>query len=341
MSWRFVTPEPSRPVQPGGRPSFSIAIAAYQAAGTITAAVESALAQTYPPVEVVVCDDGSTDGLEEALGPLRERIVFLRREHGGEAAAKNAAAGASTAEFVAFLDADDLYYPRRLEALAELAAERPDLDVLTTNADLEIDGEVVGTYYPDVAEFPVSDQALAIVESDSAIFGAAAVRRTVFESAGGLNEELRSGDDWELWMRLTLGGAAVGLVDEPLYRYRVHESGTSADQLGGARDAVQLFQGVLALTEPGSKERAAMESALAGHRRNAALTEAEHALRTGASDRRRRSLAIASGSGFPPRTRLKALLAAVFPGTSARLLDQRERRTGLSRLRKPMPSQRR
>jgi glycosyltransferase involved in cell wall biosynthesis len=321
--------------------SFSIAIAAYQAAGTVAEAVESALAQTLPPVDVVVCDDGSTDDLEGALGPLRGRIVLLRQENRGQAAAKNAAARATTGEFVAFLDADDFYYPRRLEALAELAAEQPDLDVLTTNADLEIDGAVTGRYYPDVAEFPQGDQALAIIASDSAIFGASAVKRSAFEAAGGLNEAMRSGDDWELWIRLALAGSRFGLVDEPLYRYRVHERGKSTDQLRGARDAVQMFEGLLHLAEPGSSEQLAIEQALEAHLRNAALTEAEHALRTGTPDRRSRSLAIAFGSGFGMSTRLKALVAAAFPGQSARLLEGRERRTGRSRLRKPMPSPRR
>lgn len=323
------------------RPSFSIAIAAYQAAATISESVESALAQTLPPVDVVVCDDGSTDDLVGALGPLRDRIVLLRQENRGEAAAKNAAARATTGELIAFLDADDFYYPQRLEALAGLASARPDLDVLTTNADLEIDGAVAGRYYPDVAEFPVDDQALSIIDSDSAVFAAAAVRRSAYESAGGLNEGLRSGADWELWIRLALAGSRFGLVDEPLYRYRVHEHGTSTDQLLGARDAVQMFEGLLRLSEPGSREQAAIERALEAHLRNAALTEAEHALRTGARDRRERSLAIAFGSGFGAPTRLKALLAAALPGPSARLLERRERRTGRSRLRKPMPSPRR
>jgi len=322
------------------RPSFSIAIAAYEAAATIAEAVESALAQTLPAVDVVVCDDGSTDDLAAALGPLRERIVLLRQENRGEAAAKNAAARATTGAFVAFLDADDFYYPQRLEAFAELASTQPDLDVLTTNADLEIDDVVTGQYYPDVAEFPVHDQALAIIGSDSAIFGAAAVRRSTFEGAGGLNEGLRSGDDWELWIRLALEGSRFGLVDEPLYRYRIHERGTSADQLRGARDAVEMFEGLLGLAEPGSPEQIAIEQALEAHLRNAALTEAEHALRIGAPDRRGRSLAIAFGSGFGAPTRAKALLAAAFPGPSARLLERRERRSGRSRLRKPMPSSR-
>jgi glycosyltransferase involved in cell wall biosynthesis len=322
-------------------PTFSIAVAAYQAAGTIGAALESAFAQTLPPHEVVVCDDGSTDALEDAVSPFRDRIAFLRREHRGAPAAKNAAAAAATADFVAFLDADDLYYPRRLEALAELAGARPKLDVLTTNADLEIDGELAGRYYPDVARFPADDQALGIIASDSAIFSAAAVRRSVFEAAGGLNEDLRSSDDWELWLRLVLTGSAVGLVDEPLYLYRMHEHGASSEQLRGSRDAVRAIERVLEVTDPGPREREALGRRLVELQRTAELIETEHALRSGDPGRRRRSLAVATAPGFPARTRLKSLFAAAFPGAAARLLDRRERRSGMSRLRKPMPASRR
>jgi glycosyltransferase involved in cell wall biosynthesis len=338
VSRPFVAPAPHGPLEPRGRPTFSIAIAAYQAAGTISAALESALAQTLQPLEIAVCDDGSTDGLDAVLRPYSSRIVLVRHERNrGLAAAKNSAASATSAEFVAFLDADDLYYPERLEALGELAAVRPDLDVLTTNADLEIDGEPAGSYYPEIARFPASDQALGIIASDSAIFGGAAVRRAAFESAGGLDEGVRSSDDWSLWLRLSLSGSLFGLVDEPLYLYRVHERGASADQVGGFRDSVRVLERALETSAPAPRERAALQAALAQHRRMSALVEAEHALRSRDPDRRRRSLEVATGTGFSLRTRGKSLFAAAFPRTAARLLELRERRTGVSKLRKPMP----
>ena len=318
-------------------PTFSVAIAAYQAAGTVGQAVASALAQTLPPVDVAVCDDGSTDEIDAALAPYRGRIVLVRQENRGEAAAKNAAARATSGEFVAFLDADDLYYPERLAALGELAASRPDLDVLTTNADLEVDGRVVGRYYPDIATFPAERQAEGVIASDSAIFGAVAIRRSVFEAAGGLRESLRSSDDWELWLRLALGGTRFGLVDTPLYRYRLHTRGTSADQVRGLDDCVRALEHVLEETDPSPPELAALQRSLAYHRRAATLTRAEAALRSRSPDARARSRAIAASAGFPAGTRLKAGFAAAFPAAARSLLERRERATGRSRLRKPMP----
>ena len=92
----IIAPPPVEPVAVAPAPSFSVIIAAYQAAATIAEAIESALAQTAPPHEIVVCDDGSTDGIERTLEPYRDRIVFLRQPNGGEGAAKNSAARAAT-----------------------------------------------------------------------------------------------------------------------------------------------------------------------------------------------------------------------------------------------------
>jgi len=99
-----LAPLPAGSVTPRQRPTFSVAIAAYQAAETLGAAVESALSQTLPPLDVVVCDDGSTDDFAGAIAPFRDRVVLLRQENRGEAAAKNAAAAAASGEFVAFLE---------------------------------------------------------------------------------------------------------------------------------------------------------------------------------------------------------------------------------------------
>ena len=145
-------------------------------------------------------------------------------------------------------------------------------------------------YYPLVATFPDDDQSVRVVANDSAVFGAAAVRRSTFLDAGGLNERLRSADDWNLWMRLVLSGSRIGLVDEPLYRYRLHEGGTSADQVRGWRDCVEALEDVLAVARPRGEERAAVLASLERHRSMAALTEAEAALRAGTPDRRSRSL---------------------------------------------------
>src|SRR2546427_5927765 len=141
---RFVAPPLERPIAPGPLPTFSVIIAAYQAADTIGDAVQSALAQTAPAHEVIVCDDGSTDDLTGALASYRDRIMLLRKENGGAPSARNVALRAASGEFVAQLDSDDAFFPTRLDALGELARQRRDLDILATDAYCEVAGHVVG-----------------------------------------------------------------------------------------------------------------------------------------------------------------------------------------------------
>lgn len=169
---RIVAPEPALPVERGPFPTFSVIIAAYEASKFIGAAVESALSQTRPPHEVVVCDDGSTDDLAGALRPYVDRIRLLRQENRGEGAAKNAAARAATGDFVVVLDADDRFFPERLEALGELASLRPDLDILTTDALMaNDDGRVLGRYQHDQATFVTGDQRLGILSAPTSFSG--------------------------------------------------------------------------------------------------------------------------------------------------------------------------
>jgi glycosyltransferase involved in cell wall biosynthesis len=223
-------------------PTFAILVPAYQAAETIGAALASAAAQTRPADEIVVCDDGSTDALDDALAPWRDSIVLVRKENGGGASALNAAARAASSDFVAILDADDTYEPRRLEALAELAAERPDLDILATDAYLEVGGEIVGRF-SDQTPFAHDDQRLAILRT-CFIGGWPAIRRTTLLAAGGFDESIRIPYDWECWIRLLFRGARAGYVGEPLLTYRLHEGGVTADRKANLRARIAMLERV-------------------------------------------------------------------------------------------------
>jgi glycosyltransferase involved in cell wall biosynthesis len=210
----FLVP-PATQIEPGPAPTFSVIVAAYNVADVIGDALESLRAQTIAPLEVIVCDDGSTDDLEGAVEPYRDAIVLLRQENGGEAAAKNTAAAAATGDFVAILDADDVYFPKRLDALSTLAQARPDLDILTTDGYLCVSDRIVRRNYDRSWRFEIADQRRAIIERNF-IFGLAAVRRERLLQHGGFDEAIRWTTDWDLWLRLILAGARAGCVPEPL-----------------------------------------------------------------------------------------------------------------------------
>jgi glycosyltransferase involved in cell wall biosynthesis len=321
----WVVPATATPVQPGPAPSFSVAIAAFQSAEVIGDALESLLAQTRRPDEIVVCDDGSTDDLESALRPYIGLITLLKQQNGGEGSAKNAAVRAASSEFVAILDADDTYLPTRLEALTALAATRPDLDILTTDAYLEAGGKVVRRCYTPDWTFEVEDQRIGILERNF-IFGHVAVRRDRFLYAGGFDESIRWTTDWDCWLRMILAGSRAGCVMQPLAVYRVHEKSLSAERGRLVAGRLQTLTKTAARDDLSTPERAVLEKSITRYRRELALLELRAALREGSADARDRALGVARDSNYPRRVRLNAAAAALLP----RMAGRRERRRAAS-----------
>jgi hypothetical protein len=285
-------------------------------------AVNSALAQTHPPLEVIVCDDGSTDGTSEAVRSVDGPVRLISQANSGEAAAKNAAVGAARGEFVAVLDADDVWLPRRLEALSWLATRRPDLDVLVTDAFVEVAGATVRRAYHAGWPFPVEHQRRTVVERNF-VLGMAAVRRSRWLEHGGFDESLTHTADWEFWQRLVLDGSVVGLVDVPLARYRLSRGGVSSDREALVSNRVVVLERVLARPDLTATERAVGEAALARQRRDLLLRRARSSLLTADPQARRRCMAVARAADVPARTRVAALVAAAAPLLGGRLLSRR------------------
>jgi GT2 family glycosyltransferase len=118
-------------------PRFSIVIPAYNAAAFIARAIDSALAQTWPAHEIIIVDDGSTDATADVIGQYGDQVRYLRQDNAGVSAARNAGAQAASGDWLAFLDADDWYYPDRLHLHAEWIARDPSLDFLTGDYDYQ------------------------------------------------------------------------------------------------------------------------------------------------------------------------------------------------------------
>jgi glycosyltransferase involved in cell wall biosynthesis len=290
---------------PDSEPTISVVIPCYEAAETVGEAVESALAQSTPPHEVIVCDDGSTDEPEGSLAPLRDRIRLLRKENGGGASALNRAAEAATGDFIAILDADDRYEPGRLEALTALAVERPDLELLMTDAWLEQEAVRIGRY-SDINPFPAGDQRAAIFDT---CFpgGWPAVRRRTLLDAGGFDESYRIAYDWECWARLIHRGARVGLVAEALMTYRIRGGSLSADTVASLRERLRLFEAATHW-QLMPHERRVLDASIARDRRRLAYEELAAAAKRGS---RRDLFKLAFRAHVPLRARATAVRAGL------------------------------
>ena len=320
----LVPPRASEPQRVAAPPTFSVVIAAYQAAGTVADAVRSALDQTHPPLEVIVCDDGSTDGTAQVLTGFGRSIRVVRRPNGGESAAKNTAVAAARGDYVVVLDADDVFHPRRLEALTWLAGARPDLDVLTTDAVLEADGVPMRRAYGPSWPFPAQDQRSAILDRNF-VLGLCAVRRERWLAAGGFDEGLALTADWEFWQRLVLGGSGIGLVAEPLARYRLTSGTLSSDRIRLVRARLEVLARASARPDLSAYERKVVARARRRERRNLRIRLADVTLSEGGWPARARAVAVVVTPGVRVRTRLSAARAALSP---ARASECRARRLG-------------
>lgn len=313
----FLVPCAPEGLQPRSQPpTFSVVIAAYQAERTVAEAVTSALEQVPPPAEVVVCDDGSTDGTGAAVEAFGDRVRLVRRPNGGEAAAKNTAVEAASGEFVVVLDADDTYLPGRLAALSALAVARPDLDVLVTDAWLEVEGRRVRRAYHEQWPFEIDDQRAEILRRNF-VLGQAAVRRSRWLEVGGFDERVALTTDWDFFQRLVLSGSTVGCVAVPLATYRLRPGSLSSDRVGMVLSRIATLERVAARERLSGGERAALEGALVDQRRELLL----HRLRAALADgrhARRSALRLALAPGATPSLRARALAAACLPGVAAR-----------------------
>jgi glycosyltransferase involved in cell wall biosynthesis len=315
-------PSGASDVTPAGV-TFSVVVAAHQAVDTVAAAVESALGQTEPPLEVVVCDDGSTDGTADAVRSFGSAVRLVSRANGGESAAKNSAVAVARGDFVAVLDADDVYDPRRLEALGWLARHRPDLDVLLTDARLCAGGAEVGTAYHRGWPFETDRQPVEILRRNF-VLGQAAVRRSRWLEVGGFDESVRLTADWDFFIRLLRSGSAAGLVDVPLAEYRLRAGTLSAQRTALVESRIATLLRARARERLDAAELRVLDEAVAAQRRELLVRRAKQALRTDDRQARRWLLAMARDTGFRPSRRAAALAAAGVPQLTAALLRRRE-----------------
>jgi glycosyltransferase involved in cell wall biosynthesis len=205
----------------------SVVIPAYNAERTLGATVESVLAQTFRDLEVLVIDDGSQDGTASVAASFGEPVTCITMPNGGVSAARNTGIERSSGELVAFLDADDLWAPGKLQRQIELLDANPDVGFVTTSAlgvgqDLERLDTRPAWSVPDACE------ALLLHSMVLGNCSSPLIRRDVLEALGGFNPRFSQSADWDFFLRASRTTQLVA-IDEPLVLYRVLEDSMSSD----------------------------------------------------------------------------------------------------------------
>jgi glycosyltransferase involved in cell wall biosynthesis len=203
-------------------PLVSVIIPVYNRASTVGRAVESVLRQTYRPLEVIVVDDGSTDGTAESLAAYGDKIILIRQPNGGPSSARNTGVRHSKGIFIAFLDSDDTWEPAKLEfqvRLLILGGEK--VPCCVCNARNIVGGESIETSFEiagvgsGLAEGYWLNPADLIASRFLLFNQVVAIRRAAFEKVGGFKESMRVLEDHDLAFRLSLLGPWA-FISEPM-----------------------------------------------------------------------------------------------------------------------------
>ncbi len=249
---------------PHRRPLVSVAIPVFNGRATVEEAVRSVLAQTHANLEVIVVDDGSTDGTWELLQSFGSSIRAIRQTNSGIAAARNTGIQAARGEFIALMDHDDLCEPERVAAQLQFLLERPEVALCCSDfSAFDARGQVSGSHsaayysrcsaaeggvmarYPNRATVDInwclpnpSDQAVVVPAYFGMVYEEMALgnfvhpptvmfRREVLAAAGTFDPEARTMCDWD-WLARVARIGAIGFLDRPLLRYRLSASQISS-----------------------------------------------------------------------------------------------------------------
>jgi GT2 family glycosyltransferase len=232
----------------------SVVIPTHDARAYTLEAVASALAQSLPPVEIVVVDDRSTDGTAAALaerfadrigeGP-GTRLRIVSGAFGGAAAARNAGWRAARSEWVALLDADDLWFPDKLATAAATLGRVPEAGwFFSDGAFATLDGVVHPSWfalYADVPESYTGHPLAALLEVNFILTSSLVMRRSLLDALGGFDESMTHAEDVDLWIRMARHAPATAST-RALVRYQHRPGGLTRQTAPRLLGSAALFQ---------------------------------------------------------------------------------------------------
>jgi glycosyltransferase involved in cell wall biosynthesis len=214
-----------------GSPLVSVVIPAYNSGRFLGEAIRSVLDQNYRPIEVIVVDDGSTDDTVVVARSFGEPVQTIAQPHSGIGAARNRAIASARGEYLAAIDADDLWMPEKLSRQTAALAADPTVDMVA--------GQTV--------EFRTAADG-CIVESPPAsgiVIGAMLIRMEAFHRVGWMRTDLRLGEFIDWMARAQEAGLRMTRMDETVLRRRIHDSNTGIRERGSRSEYAAVVKAAL------------------------------------------------------------------------------------------------
>jgi glycosyltransferase involved in cell wall biosynthesis len=297
------------------RPAVSIITPAYNAEAYLADTIRSAQAQTFRDFEMLIVDDGSTDGTawiarQFALGD--DRIRVISQANAGISGARNTALARAEAPIFVLLDSDDVWFPNYLEEQVCVLTSAPSAGVVSANA-LNLGGSFDGMPLRRLPSevHPISLRELIEVEESVCIMSM--IRREVYERIGGFDTTLPSSEDYDFWLRTLIAGFEILFNGKPLGWYRRRAQSVSADNSRMFGSISDVLRKTRAAVPAGSAEMAAIDRQLERFERAAIANAAKLALYRGDFSAASEGFAELANRGASLRLTLAALAARRAP----------------------------
>lgn len=305
----------------------SVIIPVYGTAPYVADALDSVLGQTFPSHEIIVVNDGSPDSelLDNVVARYRAQLTYIVQENRGASAARNAAIRVARGEYVAILDSDDYWSPDYLASqVSALDADRT-VDVVYPDAIVFSPDRKRERRFSDF--FPVRGEVsfLRVLGGKCQIYGGVTARRESFLRVGLYDENLRTGEDLDLWLRILKGGGRIAYNDSALAYCRERPGSLTSNEVTLSRNMLKLLDGLGRKLELTAEERAAVDRQRSSVAAKLSLVEGKQAFLAG--DRRTAINKLTAASKHTRSWKLLAAIASlrIAPGLLLRLYRLRGR----------------
>jgi len=227
-------------------PKVSVVVPVFNQEKYIGECVDSILGQTYPDIEAIVVDDGSTDNTSSILRSYGEKIVYIRQENKGASAALNTGLRAARGEYIGWLSSDDIYLPNKIDEQMKFFGKHKDVsatytDFYVTDGRGKVTREIVSPYFEDKRDFIFNMVRGNFINGSSVVF-----KRKCLEKVGYFDKSLKLHADGDMWFRM-LKYFKFGHVPQLLLKYRWHETNASRDTVAMRRFLYRYYQKFLNL----------------------------------------------------------------------------------------------
>lgn len=181
----------------------SVLIPCYNAEKFIFSTVSSVLNQTYQDFEIIIVNDGCHDNTENIVKSFNDsRIVYIYQENAGPSAARNKGIKNASGDYIAFLDADDFWYPEKLKKQMKVFDENPNINIVY-NATITEEEGTLKTHIDKYRNYPTKEDFMRYLLCNMfTISSSVVIKKSALYEAGLFNEDIKPAEDWDLWMRL-------------------------------------------------------------------------------------------------------------------------------------------